>query len=124
MQKTVILVLSVLALLLFPTNTPAKTKMVDVVHLKNGNVIKGEIMQMTPNETIKIETADGSIFVYEMSEVEKMTKVRKQKTQRKGFQKYRIKEIRMQRMQKFEKTFVAGVGLVVIVVLAIMNSNK
>ncbi len=30
----------------------------------------------------------------------------------------------MQRMQKFEKTFVVGVGLVVIVVLAIMNSNK
>lgn len=39
---------------------------------------------MTPNKTIKIETADGSIFVYELNEVEKMTKVRKQKPQRKG----------------------------------------
>ena len=124
MKQIGILVLSVLVLSLCTTNVPAETQMVDVVHLKNGNVIKGEIMQMTPNETIKIETADGSIFVYEMSEVEKMTKVRKQKPQRKGFQKDRIKEIRMQRMQKFEKTFVAGVGLVVIVVLAIMNSNK
>ena len=83
MQKTVILVLSVLVLLLFPTNTPAKTKMVDVVHLKNGSVTKGEVVQMTPNKTIKIETADGSIFVYELNEVEKMTKVRKHKPQRK-----------------------------------------
>ena len=39
---------------------------------------------MTPNKTIKIENADGSIFVYEMNEVEKITKVRKQKPQRKG----------------------------------------
>ena len=84
MKQIGILVLSVLVLLLFTTNAPAKTKMVDVVHLKNGSVIQGMVIEMVPNETIKIETADGSIFVYELNEVEKMTKVRKQKPQRKG----------------------------------------
>ena len=84
MKQIGILVLSVLVLSLCATNVPAETQMVDVIHLKNGSVIKGEVVQMTPNKTIKIETADGSIFVYELNEVEKMTKVRKQKPQRKG----------------------------------------
>ena len=48
--------------------------MIDVVYLKNGSVIKGKIIEMTPGETIKIETADGSVFVYEMTEVERITK--------------------------------------------------
>ena len=84
MKQIGILVLSVLVLSLCTNNVPAETQMVEVVHLKNGSVIKGEVVQMTPNKTIKIETADGSIFVYELNEVEKMTKVRKQKPQRKG----------------------------------------
>jgi len=46
----------------------------DVVYLKNGSVIKGEITEMIPNEHIKIKTADGSLFVYSFSEIEKTGK--------------------------------------------------
>jgi hypothetical protein len=46
----------------------------DVVHLKNGSVIRGIIVEQVPNESLKIETRDGNIFVYQMDEVEKMTK--------------------------------------------------
>jgi hypothetical protein len=46
----------------------------DVVYLKNGSIIRGEITEQIPNVSIKIETKDGSVFVYKMSEVEKMTK--------------------------------------------------
>jgi hypothetical protein len=46
----------------------------DVVYLKNGSVIKGIIIEQTPNVSLKIQTKDGSIFVYQMTEVEKMTK--------------------------------------------------
>ena len=77
MQKTVVLVLSVLILLVFTTSAPAKTEIIDVVHLKNGNVIQGVVIEMVANETIKIETADGRIFVYKMNEVEKMTTIKK-----------------------------------------------
>lgn len=46
----------------------------DVVYLKNGSVVKGIIIEQIPNESLKIETGDGSIFVYKMNEVEKIGK--------------------------------------------------
>ena len=46
----------------------------DVVHLKDGSIIKGIIIEQIPNKQIKIETSDGSVFVYEMNEIEKMSK--------------------------------------------------
>lgn len=48
----------------------------EVVYLKNGSVIRGTIIEQVPNESLKIETNDGSIFAYKMSEVEKITKER------------------------------------------------
>ncbi len=50
----------------------------DVVYLKNGSVIKGMIIEQVPNESIKIQTADGSVFVYEMAQVTKIAKEQKQ----------------------------------------------
>lgn len=44
----------------------------DVVYLKNGSVIKGTVVEMVPNQTIKIQTADGSLFVYQTSEVDRV----------------------------------------------------
>ena len=46
----------------------------DVVHLKDGSIIKGIIIEQIPNKQIKVETSDGSVFVYEMDEIEKMSK--------------------------------------------------
>ncbi len=50
---------------------------IDVVHLKNGSIIKGIIIEQIPNKTIKIETSGGSIFVYQMDEVVKIIKEEK-----------------------------------------------
>ena len=44
----------------------------DVVYLKNGSVIKGSLIEMIPNQSIKVQTADGSLFVYQMSEVDRI----------------------------------------------------
>ena len=46
----------------------------DVVYLKNGSIIRGTIIEQVPNKSIKIETADRSVFVYQMDEIEKLTK--------------------------------------------------
>jgi ABC-type multidrug transport system fused ATPase/permease subunit len=46
----------------------------DVVYLKNGSIVKGVIVEQIPNLSLKIETGDGSIFVYKMDEVEKIGK--------------------------------------------------
>lgn len=49
-------------------------EMQDVVYLKNGSVIRGMVIEQVPGKSLKIKTADGSVFVYSMEEVEKITK--------------------------------------------------
>jgi len=46
----------------------------DVLYLKNGSIIKGTITSMDPTNGVKIETADGSLFVYKMDEILKSEK--------------------------------------------------
>ena len=48
--------------------------MKDVVYLKNGGIVKGIIMEQVPGQSLKIQTSDGSVFVYNMSEVDKIGK--------------------------------------------------
>jgi hypothetical protein len=49
----------------------------DVVYLQNGSVIRGMVIEQVPNVSLKIQTADGSVFVYEMKDVLKITKEQK-----------------------------------------------
>ena len=49
-------------------------QMEDVVHLKNGGLIRGTIIEQIPGESLKIKTRDGNVFVYTMDEIAKMSK--------------------------------------------------
>ena len=49
-------------------------EMQDVVYLKNGSIIRGIVIEQVPGKSLKIRTKDGSVFVYTMEEVEKITK--------------------------------------------------
>ena len=51
----------------------------DVVYLKNGSIIKGSIKEIIPIESLKIENYDGSLFIFNMSEVERILKEETQK---------------------------------------------
>lgn len=53
---------------------PKSKELQDVVYLKNGSVIRGVIIEQVPNVQVKIKTSDGSIFVFKMEEIDKMTK--------------------------------------------------
>jgi hypothetical protein len=46
----------------------------DVVYLKNGSIIRGIIIEQIPNKTLKIKTADGSVFVYQMDDIARITR--------------------------------------------------
>lgn len=61
-------------LVAFSIEVMAQSVTRDVVTLKNGSVVKGSIIEMKPNESVKVSTSDGSIFVYNMSEIEQITK--------------------------------------------------
>jgi hypothetical protein len=74
MKKQVFLLVALLAIeMMLPTTVQAQNYE-DVIHLKNGSVIRGIIVEQVPNESLKIETRDGNLFVYQIDEVEKMTK--------------------------------------------------
>ncbi|HOT15038.1 MAG TPA: hypothetical protein PK252_09785 [Bacteroidales bacterium] len=62
------------AILLLTSINMLAQQYIDVVYLKNGSVIRGVIMEQVPNQSIKIQTADKSIFVYNMDEVDKILK--------------------------------------------------
>lgn len=36
--------------------------------------VRGTIIEQVPNVSLKVQTADGSVFAYQISEVEKITK--------------------------------------------------
>lgn len=46
----------------------------DVLYLKNGSIIKGEMTEVVPNGKVKFKTADGNIFAYDSADVIKITK--------------------------------------------------
>lgn len=68
MKKTIIIVFLLVSVLAYAQ------QWVEVVYLKNGSIIRGTIVEQTIGESIKIQTADGSLFVYPMDEVSKITK--------------------------------------------------
>lgn len=46
----------------------------DVVYLKDGSIVRGVLIEQVPGVSVKIQTADGSVFVYQMDQIEKITK--------------------------------------------------
>ena len=71
--KTCIFLLAA-ALVLCVAVLAAQSSERDVILLKNGSIIKGKIIEIIPATSVKIEIAGGSIFIYPMSEVDKITK--------------------------------------------------
>ncbi len=63
-----------LVLILFKTSLAQNQALQDVVYLKNGSIIRGLVMEQIPGKTLKILMADGSLFAYSESEVEKIVK--------------------------------------------------
>jgi len=46
----------------------------DVIYLKDGSVIRGQIVEQVPAEYVKIELLGGSVFVFQLEEVEVIKK--------------------------------------------------
>jgi len=67
-------IFTLLVFILISSLAIAQSNYQDVVYLKNGSVIRGIIVEQIPNQSIKIETADRSVFVFKMDEIEKLTR--------------------------------------------------
>jgi hypothetical protein len=64
--------LTTLIFVLLTIVATAQNKPTSTVYLKNGSVIKGRIIENNPGESVKIQTADKSIWVFKSTEVEKI----------------------------------------------------
>lgn len=69
-MKTFILTTGILILLPFTLWAQANTE--DVVYLKDGGIIRGEILEKNPNELIRIETAGRNVYVIMMDQVDEI----------------------------------------------------
>ena len=73
MKKIVFIICMVLCntLLAFAQNNQ------EIVYLKNGDKVKGIIIEEIPNTSIKVKTSNGSILVYSIHEIEKIISPKK-----------------------------------------------
>jgi len=67
-------VLPFLALLLICATSLGAQETEDVVYLKDGTVVRGVIIETVPNQSIRIRTRDGSVYVYTFNLIDRMTK--------------------------------------------------
>jgi len=58
--------LALLAFLFLTSLAFAQSNLQDVVYLKNGSIIRGVIIEQVPNQSVKIQTADRNVFVYQI----------------------------------------------------------
>lgn len=62
-------------LLLFVNNVTSQVNnQVDVIYLKNGNIVRGYIIENTPGIDIKFKTVDGSFIIYSYDDFTKIDK--------------------------------------------------
>jgi hypothetical protein len=62
-----------MALLFFVSLAFARKAKKDVIYLKNGSVINGQIVNLSPSGQVKIRTRDNSLWVFESSEIDSLS---------------------------------------------------
>jgi hypothetical protein len=67
-------VLPFLVLLVVCAASLGAQEMEDVVYLKDGTVVRGQIIEQIPNQSIRIRTSDGSVYVYTFNLIERITR--------------------------------------------------
>jgi hypothetical protein len=87
-MKQFILLFILCGFIFFETNAQKYT---DAVYLRNGSIIRGEIVESN-SEVLKIQTCCGSLFVYKQDEIEKTEQlpqlIDKNKIKEKGYVNY------------------------------------
>jgi hypothetical protein len=52
----------------------AQESLEDVVYLKNGGIMRGTIIEMVPETSVKLQTRDGNVHVFAMAEIDRIKK--------------------------------------------------
>ncbi len=76
---------------LVPHSPVFAQKIEDVIHLRNGETVRGTIIEQNPGESLKIQTADGTVFEYTIYEIAEISREPVMKVEE-GFIKARVKK--------------------------------
>jgi hypothetical protein len=68
------LLLAVVAFVLLPVFSMLAQERTDIIHLKNGDVLRGIIIENIPNDRVKIELPGGSVLTVKYADILKFTK--------------------------------------------------
>jgi hypothetical protein len=60
--------------MIYSTTLSAQVNYSEVVYLKNGSIVHGTIIELVPNETIKIKTVNNDVILFKMDEIQKITR--------------------------------------------------
>ena len=74
MKKT----LALLVFAIISIGSISAQSMQDVVYLKNGSIIRGMVIEIVSDGNVKVQTADGCVFAYPMTDVQKIQKEQSQ----------------------------------------------
>jgi len=91
MNKATVVLFCLLMSMLWLDPARAQNKTQDAVYLHNGSMVRGQIIERIENDHVKIETVDGCIWVFPMSDVREIATVDQQRSrkdfeyQQKGF---------------------------------------
>ena len=69
-----LLLLSLFLSTILTASTFSQEETQDVIYLENGSVVKGTIVELTPNVSVKIKLHDGIVYIYPMDEVRKIVR--------------------------------------------------
>lgn len=75
-----------------------KMPFTEVIYLKNGSIIRGTILEIVPNTSYKIQTSDGSAFVFEEKDILKIAR------------EFPVKTAKSNGLNKINTTMEAGYG--------------
>ncbi len=67
--------ITLLLVVVLPLGLMAQRGKKDVVYLKNGSVVRGTIVLQDPGKFIKLKTADNSLWVFKIAEIDSITRL-------------------------------------------------
>ncbi|MDQ3191109.1 MAG: hypothetical protein M3Q58_05910 [Bacteroidota bacterium] len=103
-MKQIIYITTTLILIFISANSFGQSHQ-DVVYLKNGSILRGMIIEQVPNKSLKIQTADGNVFAYNMDEIEKISREQSHITYSRDKIEYQSKSESVYILSEFTKGF-------------------
>jgi len=74
MKKLLLFAIVITTTIIFPISLLSRAIHEDVIYLKSGTIVRGKILELTPNQSVKILTKDNVSYGYTFDVIDKIIK--------------------------------------------------